>query len=190
MEEITKDVLDYLNNNHTKVIEKEDFKGNYYSFLTDTIYLAKNFENTKIPKELEGVDKRAGEIIVISHECIHSIQSKAFHFLNVIFSNLTIVLGLICMLLTVFNSKNQIINVITEVIVLFGIAVRLFLEAEAVNKSTVVAREVVKKYNIDIDSSDIDESEKFMNKTQYLALINMIKDKLIVFLIVGLIIII
>lgn len=190
MKKITKDVLEYLNNNHTKIIEKEDFKGNYYSFLTDTIYLAKNFENTKVPKEVENVDKRVGNLIVIVHECIHSIQSKIIHILNIIFSNLTIILGILSVMLALFNAKNQAINIITEIIVLFGIIVRLYLEIEAINKSTIVAKEIVKKYNIDINVSDFEKSEKYMKKTKLFAIIDMIKDKIIVFVIVGLIIII
>ena len=42
MEELTKEILKNLGNKHTKVALKQDFKGNYYSYITDTIYIANN----------------------------------------------------------------------------------------------------------------------------------------------------
>ena len=45
MENLTKEILAYLKNEHTNVQLKEDFKGNYYSYLVDTIYISQNLED-------------------------------------------------------------------------------------------------------------------------------------------------
>ena len=190
MEKITKDVLKYLNNGHTNVEEKEDFKGNYYSFLTDTIYLSKNIAKQKIPRQVKNIDKRVGNLIVICHECIHSVQNKALHILNIILSNLSILLCVLCVALTAFGEKNQVVNICTEIVVLMAIVIRLILELEAINRSVIIAKKIIKKNNIDINESDIKKAKEFINKTKILALIRMTMDKLIAFVIVALIIII
>ena len=76
MQELTKDILKILNNNHTKVELKEDFKGNYYSYLIDTIYISKNFKEQKASTKDKMMNKKVAELVTVCHECIHSTQNK------------------------------------------------------------------------------------------------------------------
>ena len=44
--------LEYLGNTHTLIVKKEGFLGNYYSHLIDTIYIAENFSDKQLPKDI------------------------------------------------------------------------------------------------------------------------------------------
>ena len=79
MEDVAKQILKYLGNEHTQVERKQGFMGNYYSPLIDTIYIAENFETKEMPKGVENLNKKAAELIVVCHECIHSMQTKVIH---------------------------------------------------------------------------------------------------------------
>lgn len=186
MENIVKDILNYLGNTNTQVETKQDFKGNYYSYLTDTIYIAKDFENTKTPSAAKNINKKAAELVVVCHECIHSIQSKCMHILNTIFSNLSIVLALIYIITGMFWTASLWFKIATCLVILASIVIRLVLEVGAINGSIKLADDVVSKNIVDGPSQqDIQESKNYINKYKYIALAQMILDK-IVFLILAL----
>lgn len=188
MEALTKDILKELKNKHTKVESKEDFKGNYYSYLTDTIYIAKNFEEQKVPAKAKTINKKAARLVVVCHECIHSVQSKCMHILNTLFSNLSILLAIISIVVGVFWTSPAWLKIVTCLVILTSIIIRLILETHAVNGSIKLAMDIVSKNMVeDISKKDIQQGAEYMNKHKYLALLQMVIDK-IIFLILVLVI--
>lgn len=185
MENIAKDILKHLNNEHTKVERKEGFMGNYYSHLIDTIYIAENFENTKAPEEAKNMSLKAAELITVCHECIHSVQNKFFHILNTTFANLSMILGVICIFIGIFWTSPLWLKISACTSLTVSIIVRLILEVGAVNGSIKLAKEVVSKDLVeDVSRQDIEESVKYINKHKYLALLQMITDKLVFLILV------
>ncbi len=188
MEKITKDILRFLKNEHTKVELKEDFKGNYYSWLVDTIYIAKNVKEQKVPTEVKNMNKTAAKLVMVCHECIHSVQSKIIHLLNIIFSNLSIVLAITSIVMGLFWTSLLWLKIVTCSLILTSIVIRLILEVGAVKDSIKLASDVVSKNMIEgVSMQDIEEASKYINKHKYLALLQMVIDK-VIFLILVLII--
>lgn len=188
MEQITKNVLEYLGNTHTKIERKEGFMGNYYSHLIDTIYIAEAFETKEVPGAVKSINKKAAELITVCHECIHSIQNKYVHLVNTIFSNLSLVLAIVCVAWGLFWTSPVWLRIIAGVVIVASIIVRLVLEIGAVNGSIKLAAEIVDKGIIDSTSEqDIEKSIKYINKYKVVALLQMVSDK-IIFLILTLVI--
>lgn len=188
MDSVAKEILKYLGNEHTKVERKSGFMGNYYSPLIDTIYIAENFENTKVPEDAKGMNKKAAELITVCHECIHSVQNKYLHILNTIFANLSMVLAIVCIFIGVFWTSPLWLKIGTCVSLTVSIIFRLILEVGAVNGSTKLAQDVVSKDMVqNVSIQDIEESTKYMNKHKYLAFLQMVLDK-IIFLVLVLVI--
>lgn len=185
MESLTKHILKYLKNEHTRVELKEDFKGNYYSFIIDTIYIAKNFQEQKVPTEAKNINKKASELVVVCHECIHSIQSKCLHILNMLLSNLSIILAIINIVLVLFWTSTLWLKIFTIIIILTSIIIRLILEVGAVNGSIKLASVLVSKAIVKgISKHDIEEGTKFIEKHKYLATFQMVVDKIILLILV------
>lgn len=179
-EKIAKEVLSLLGNNHTSVIESDDMEVNYYNFLTDTIYLTTNFNKQKQAKGLENANPFCGNLVTICHECIHSMQAKTLHILNLILSNLSIVLAIICIILMLTVGKVIWFSLVSVAIILVAILVRVVLELEAINKSLVLAEQVLTKCNIeDVQNRDIQEARNIVKKLMPLQVIRMIVDKII-----------
>lgn len=125
--QVTFDILEYLGNTSTKLIEDKDIKNNYYVFLNDTIYLNTINKNKYF------------RICVIAHECIHSIQSKILQKINFISSNLEILLFSILVFMYILNLKLFIIALIYTLVVILNILVRFMLEIDAVKRSTIIS---------------------------------------------------
>ena len=150
-----KDILKYLNNRDTKIIEKEDFKGSYYSYINDTIYLSGENKTTKSKEE---------EIIVLCHECIHSIQNKTLQAVNFYSSNIEIILSILVILLLAIKAnfvKSLVIPYF--LIMLLNITVRFLLEKDAVKRSFELAKDIIKDDKYDISKID---SMKYEVKTK------------------------
>lgn len=180
MVNITKKVLEHIGNNHTKVEEKTDFQGNYYSYITDTIYIAKKLKKKKISKANININEKAAVLVTVCHECIHSMQSKVLHILNTVCANLSIILTLVVIVLSIFYTTNGLLKVISAVIILTSIVVRLILEREAVNGSIRLSREIVNANKVQcVSAGDIDRGVMYIQNHKYLAYIQMIIDKLI-----------
>ena len=143
MEKVAKRVLAILGNTHTKVKEKNEFKGNYYSYITDTIYLSKNYESVQMKKGELNISKVLNELVTICHEAVHSIQNKTLHMLNSIFSNLSIILAATCIMLEVVHKESILINIVALLILVLAIGIRLVLECDAVERSLLVARKAI-----------------------------------------------
>lgn len=180
MENITKDILSCLGNTHTKVELKEDFKGNYYSYFTDTIYIAKDFATQKIPSAVKSVNKKAAELIVVCHECIHSIQNKIMHILNTVFSNLSIILAIVCIFVAVFWTSSLWLKLIASTVITTSIIIRLILEIGAINGSVKLAESVVEKGIVKgVSKLNIETSINYIKSYKCLALFRMVLDKII-----------
>lgn len=191
MEKYAKKILKYLNNNHTKIEVKPEFKGNYYSFLTDTIYIAKNFNSKQPKKNVEKINVNTSNLVVTCHECIHSIQSRALHIINTILSNVSLILALVVVLLSVFKKESLVFNLASLSIIVASVALRCVLEMEAINGSTKLALEILQQENIDkITLNDIKQAEEYIKKHKLLALLGMNKDKIIMIVTLLLIVII
>ena len=143
---ITRDILMMAGNEHTEV-EIKNNRSSYYFFMNDIIYLSKEQLNKN-----EFIEN----LILISHEIIHSLQSKVLHVINFILSNIEIILFLFLIIANAFVSKIwtgfeygyltvSIISIIT----------RFFIEMEAVIKSIKLVRKRLKsndikyKYNVE-----------------------------------------
>ena len=188
MEVLAKEILNYLGNKHTKIEVKKEFKGNYYSYLNDTIYVAQNFVGGKSPNKAKNINKEAAKLVVMCHECIHSNQSKCMHILNLVFSNFSIFFTLIYIIVAIFSASALWLKLIAIIAILASIIVRLILEIDAVNGSVKLARQIVAKNKMrDVSKQDVAESTKYIQKYKCLALLQMISDK-IIFLILVLII--
>ena len=185
---LVKEILGFLNNQNTKVQLKKDFNGNYYSHITDTIYISDAFSDKKMPKHAQNINKKAAELIVLCHECIHSVQNKKLHILNTILSNLSIILTIICLVIGVLGKSVFWLEIVTVCVIIVGIIVRVILENGAINGSITLSKELVEKNKVnDITILDIEQSIKYINKYKCLALLRMVLDK-ITFLILILII--
>lgn len=180
MENIAKEILKHLVNNHTKVEIKQGFMGNYYSPLIDTIYIAEDFENTNIPSGAENINKKAAQLIVVCHECIHSIQNKSLHMLNTIFANFSMILSVIYIFITLLGTSYLWLKIVATSTLLLSMAVRLILEVGATNGSTKLAKEAIDKGLVhDVSKEDIQESIEYINKHKWYAFPQMILDKII-----------
>ncbi len=173
--EVCNSILKKLNNNSTKIIEMSAIKGNYYSFINDTIYIS-------------NVSKNASDenrVIVIAHECIHSIQNKVVQLANTVISNLYLMLLLVTIILLFF--KIDIIFILFPVMLL-NIVVREYLELNAVTKSKDVFLDYIKEYLSEEEIFNLDEYfSKEINKAKYLYFLKIIFDKLWPFLTVMII---
>lgn len=138
-------ILDDLNNNKTKVIIENDIKGNYYSYINDTIYL-----NGKENKKSEE------ETVLLCHECYHSVQSKTKHALNMIISSIEPVLFIILLIFAIINKERTCLNIIYFCSLILSIIIRTNLEQEAINKSFSMAT----KYENEEIISDLKEKSK------------------------------
>ena len=182
---LTKEILYLLNNYHTSVETVENTKTSYYNFVTDTIYLSENSNNQKHKKGLENANPFCGELVTICHECIHSVQSKWLHILNLILSNLSIIFTIISFILMMLFSKPIWWIVISVVIIVLAIFARLFLEINAITMSVKIADRVRETLNINgVDKKDIVEARKIINKMMPFQIVRMLADKIVMLIIV------
>lgn len=188
MDNIAREILKYLGNKHTRVERKQGFMGNYYSSLIDTIYIAEKFENAKVPKGMENVNPKAAELIVVCHECIHSVQNKMLHILNIMFANFSMILAVICIFIALFSTSTLWLTIVSSALLLTSMVVRLMLEYGAINGSIKLAKEVVDKGLVaDVFTEDIEQSIEYINKRKWSALIQMLLDKIVLLVIVILV---
>lgn len=141
---VTKEILDILGNNTTKVEQDKDIKNSYYVYLKDTIYLADNEKNN------EGVAR----ICLISHECKHSIQSKLLQKLNFVLSNIELIYFIISIILMIiFNSKIVLFSYIA--IAVLSIIPRTILEIDAVLSSANIANKYLTGKLSDLETNKL-----------------------------------
>ena len=179
-EKVTKEILETIGNKHTKLEVKEDFKGNYYSYITDTIYIAKHFNEQQKAKATKDINENVAEIIVLSHECVHSMQNKMLHVLNTIFSNLSIVFTLICVFVGIFSSVSMWLKITSIAVLGISIVIRLILEMGAIKGSIELANKYINSNETTKSlHEDIVKSKEYINKHKVFALLTMVLDKII-----------
>ena len=181
MENLTKEILAYLKNEHTNVQLKEDFKGNYYSYLVDTIYISQNLEDKMTSPKNKEFNKKAAQLIVICHECIHSVQSRYMHILNMILSNLSIILTTLCAFWGILWTSPLWIKTLTISTLILSIIIRLILEIQAVKGSTKLALKFISN---GITDKDIQYGVDFIEKYKYIEFFRMIIDKIVCLILV------
>lgn len=184
-ENLTKEVLALLNNKHTLVKESNDIEANYYNFVTDTIYLRTKIKENKSAKGLENANPFCGNLVTICHECIHSIQSKMLHIVNLILSNISIILAIFSLILTVTIGKPNWFCAFSVIVILLAISCRLFLEVDAITRSTVLAEKSLEKISVqNVNIEDIQQAKKIIGKLLPAQLIKMVLDKIIMLVII------
>ncbi len=187
MDSLIKEILNHIGNTHTKVERKQGFLGNYYSPLIDTIYVVEDFEKIKMPNDAKKINPKAAKLIMVCHECIHSIQSKKLHILNTIFANISLILSVVYLFIALVGTGQLWLKMGALATITTSIVIRLILELGATNGSTELAKELVNKGFLDcVSAEDIQESVEYIRKHRVVALTQMVVDK-IVFLILVLI---
>lgn len=145
VKDICEDILQLVENKTTKVKIDESIKNSYYVFLNDTIYLS-----TRQTSE----DKKETRLVLICHECVHSVQSKPLHLTNFLIANLEMILFVIAIILKYIYKQESIVP-IYGVIAVVSIVIRGILELDAILKSIKLAerylKESAKEKTIELD---------------------------------------
>lgn len=171
-------ILKLLKNTTTKVKVKENLKGSYYAYITDTIYLPKENIN-------EDVEER---LIVICHECIHSVQSKKMHKINFILSNFEILLSIILLISICLKTSFLWILVLVYLTTLvFSIIIRVILEKDAVKRSFPLTMNVINKKVVKCEINRVDMFEKKAKKAMILFYMFLFWKKLIKLVLISVI---
>lgn len=147
-EDICKDILKIVGNNDVKIEVEENEKSSMYVFLNNTIYISNKEKKTKDKDK-----NQKSRLLVIAHECRHSVQPKTLQLLNFVISNIEIVLFVILIIAKLFFKINTTICYSYLLTALVSIGVRLGLELDAVINSVKIVSKFlikngVKKQNI------------------------------------------
>lgn len=143
-EEICKDVLKIVNNEKVNVEVDENSKNNLYVFLNNTMYIS-NKTNSK--KNFE--EQNRSKVLVIAHECAHSIQPKILQIINFVLANLEMILFAIVLTCRIFFEKYGILVNSYVAISLLSIAIRWYLEMNATINSVKITSKYMLQNNVD-----------------------------------------
>lgn len=144
---ICQEILYKYNNKNTKIVKDDNIKGSYYVYLNDTIYLANN----------EKIKNAIYRVVLIAHECRHSLQSKGLQKLNFIFSNVELVLFVLFFILGIFKLINKYIVLLYLLILILAILFRLILEFDAVRNSFKISKEYIERKTTKEDANVIEK---------------------------------
>ena len=141
-----------------------------------------------MPTKAKGISRDMGRIVTVCHECIHSVQKKYLHVLNIVLSNLSILLFLTCFFVRVLKETNIILNIITLIVLFISSILRIYLEMDAISGSINLSKKVIDK-NIfkNISLEELESAKQYINKHKKCAVLGMIKDKIIMFIAIGVI---
>lgn len=146
---VLKDVLNIVRNNKTKIVESDNIKGNYYSFLNDTMYISKIANNTN----------DYNRIVVLCHECIHSIQNKALQLINTIISHLVLLSYIVAVFFIIFGIEH--LNILLIPLAILAIVIRGILELDAMTRSVILYKKYV---DGKLSNDEIDKSYNYFSK--------------------------
>lgn len=132
--EICKDILKIIDNERVNVEIDENCKNSLYVFLNNTIYISNKTNNKKNVDE-----QNKSKVLVIAHECAHSIQSKLLQIVNFILANLEMILFAAVIIARVFFFKYNVLLNTYLVVSLLSITVRWYLEMNATINSVKIA---------------------------------------------------
>lgn len=127
--ELCQFILKSLGNDHTKIIRADIKKGGYYFYLTDSIYIPIN--NSK--DELR-------DIIVLCHECMHSVQNRHLHILNMLCANVELISFMVLAVNSIYNHFSLLFLVFYILICIISLIVRCILEIPAMLGSFELAK--------------------------------------------------
>ena len=134
-EVICTDILEMVDNKKVNIEIDENSKNSLYVFLTNTIYISTKKNNKKNKEE-----QNKSRLLVIAHECAHSIQPKFMQLLNFILSNIEMILFLILVGVRIFEkSSNNVLTITYISVLLLSILIRLYLEMNATINSVKIA---------------------------------------------------
>lgn len=145
-EDICKDILNMVDNKKVIVELEEKSKTSLYVFLNDTIYISNKTDNKRSKDE-----QNKSKVLVIAHECAHSIQPKLLHIANFIASNLEMILFTIVLIVSIFFKKYEwLVNTYVTVSI-FAIFVRWYLEINATVNSVKITSKYMSQSGISKD---------------------------------------
>lgn len=150
--EVCQTILNDLGSVDTKVLTVEGLKGNYYSYITNTIYLNKN--------NVEDTPDKAKELVILCHESIHSTQKKSLHILNFVLSNIEIFMFIFAIILYLYCGNITKFTIYYTIANILSIAFRIFLEIPAMLKSF----EIAKKYSTVEEKEIILENQRKVSR--------------------------
>lgn len=156
-EEICKDILKLVNNETVNVEIDEESKSNLYVFLTNTMYIS---NKTKKSKSIDEQNK--SKVLVIAHECAHSLQSKAIQLMNFLLANLEIILFVVVIITRIFFRRVDLLVSTYFVISILSIIIRWYLEMDATINSVKITTIYMLTNNI--DKTQVIELFKFYKK--------------------------
>ena len=148
--DICEDVLKIINNESVNIETEENAKSSLYVFLNNTIYISNKTNNKKSKEE-----QNKAKVLVIAHECAHSIQPKVWHIINFVLSNIELLLFVTSVLICVFfNRYTSLVNSYA-IISILSIGIRWYLEMNA----TINSVKITIKYftNSGVDKESIKE---------------------------------
>lgn len=163
---VCKDILKLLKNDTTKVIFDKDIDDSYYVFLNNSIYIADNTKNNNLYTR----------VVLIAHECIHSMQSKILQIFNFLSSNIEVIMFLIILFLKIFlKTVNNVLIYSYVSVCLISLILRLILEVCAVVNSLKLGREYLYKKMSNKDHANliINTSGKYLKKYSLLFIISL-----------------
>lgn len=132
--DICKSILKDLNNENVKIEEEKESKTSLYLVMQNKIIIANNRESFT-------------RIQTISHECIHSIQSKRMLMFNYIYSNFYLIYFALISVLTIFKIVNNTMLQV-EILTILGYIyyfIRNMLENDAMIKARYLAKEYMEQ---------------------------------------------
>lgn len=132
--DICKSILKDLNNENVKIEEEKESKTSLYLVMQNKIIIANNRESFT-------------RIQTISHECIHSIQSKRMLMFNYIYSNFYLIYFALISVLTIFKIINNTMLQV-EILTILGFIyyfIRDMLENDAMIKARYLAKEYMEQ---------------------------------------------
>lgn len=155
--ELCQNILKSQKNDHTKVKVIDSNKGGYYSYLTDSIYIPeKKYENS------------VKNLVILCHECIHSTQSKSIHTLNVVLSNLELIVFLCAIISVVYNLLVGVSIPLYLFICVISIIFRCVLEIPAMVGSFNIAKKFCNNSEVDA----VCEAQKQAKKKLFLGVLS------------------
>lgn len=143
-EEICKDILKIIDNEKVNVEIDENSKNSLYVFLNNTMYISNKTNSQKSVDE-----QNKSKVLVIAHECAHSIQSKILQIINFVLANLEMILFAVVLICRIFFEKYSILVNIYIVVSLISIIVRWYLEMNATINSVKITSNYMLQNNVD-----------------------------------------
>lgn len=154
-EKICKDILNKLDNKDVKIKIEPEYNSCLYTIFNNTITIGKFKQDYMKPQ-------------TITHECIHSCQSKKMLWSNFIFSNIYLIYFVVILILTFFN-KLPFTNIHIIILIFLSIIqyiLRFSLENEAMIKAKFITKEYIEENKIlnkDEENKLLDEYNKINN---------------------------